>query len=172
MPENLLMFDPKVKIKENIAVFVDKTWKYLEVEYIEPLPPSKDLIKDFGAITAGSSSGDTVVDSLEMETDEVGQFRFYPLDDIQIEVKQPKSMTRFSNKNTRVRVDQYTATVDPELKSTELFVSEDDYPYMDIENPTQYDLTQSRVMFFGYRIVGRQLADEPDRTSWVVGQGY
>jgi len=166
------MFEPRVKIGENLGVYVDKTWKYLEIFYIEPMPPSYDLLKDFGSLATTISTSDTVVDMLEMESDEVGQFRFYPLDDIQIEVKQPKSITRFSNKNTRVRVDKYTQMFDPGMKTTELFVSEDDYPYFVVRNPTTVTLSESRVIFWGYRMVGKVMEERPDRVALVVGQGY
>ena len=174
-------FSPAVSIEQNYAILTTSgVWRYYNTVYVEPLPASIDLIKDFGSISASSVSRANEVSILEMEgsakteTDisEVAQVRFYPLDDITITTKQPNAMSRFKTKTTEIRVDYNTIQADPTLKSTEIFVYEDDVVYMDVYNLTNYDINQSRVQFFGWRIVGQLLDKKPEKLTWLTGAGY
>ncbi len=174
-------FEPVVRIGENYAVETTSgVEKFFECVYVEPLPASADLQTDFGELAASAVSRANKVDILEMEgsakveTDisEVAQLRFYPLDDIAINVKQPAANGRFKTKNDDIRVDFTTVELDPSLKSTEIFVYEDDVPYMDVYNLTNYTLEKTRVQFFGWRIVGSQLARQPDKLAYIVASSY
>lgn len=174
-------FIPAVSIDQNYAVLTTSgTWRYYSTIYVEPLPASLDLIKDFGSISSSSVSRANEITILEMEgsakteTDisEVSQLRFYPLDDIAVTVKQPNAMGRFKTKTTEIRVDYNTMNVDPSLKSTEVFVYEDDVLFMDVYNLTQYNMTKTRIQFFGWRIVGKLLTAKPDRLTYLTAAGY
>jgi len=165
-------FQPVVKLFENIGVYTTEgKWKYFQVAFIEPLPPSEDLIKDFGAIAAGGSVSATDVTELELYENQIGQYRYFPLDDIMITVTQPRAITRYSIKAKKVRVSMLSEVYDPSLRSTELYVFEDDYPQMAIENNGPIAVTQSRVQFFGYRIVGDPLPEKPDKVAFVTASG-
>ena len=164
--------EPPVKIGENICVLTTEGRKrYFRVTFIEPLPPSPSLVKDFGALSAGSSSGDTKLDILEMDDCEVGIFRFFPLDDVECTLKQPKALRRFLTKTKVAVVTPLTKVYDPALVTTEFAVFEDDVPYMDVKNPTNYDLSTSRVQFFGWRLAGEELKEPPEKVSYVVAAG-
>ncbi len=174
-------FKNVVEIGQNYSVLTTSgVEKYFECVYVEPLPASNDLVEDFGAIDSGSVSRANKVDILEMEgsakveTDisEIAQLRFYPLDDIAINVKQPAANGRFKTKNDDIRVDFNTIELDPSLKSTEIFVYEDDVPYFDVYNLTNYTLPKTRVQFYGWRIVGSQLARQPDKLAYIVASSY
>jgi len=169
--------EPPVKIGENICVLTTEGKKiYYEVTYIEPLPPSPNLVKDFGALTAGSSSGDTKLDILEVDDDEVGIYRFFPLDDVECTLKLPKALRRFLTKTKTAVVTPLTRVYalnghDPTLVMTEFAVFEDDVPYMDVKNPTNDNITMSRVQFYGWRLCGRRLDKKPEKVSYVVASG-
>lgn len=175
------LFEPAVSIDQNYAVLtVGGVWKYYNTIYVEPLPPSLDLINDFGSISSSAVSRANQVTILEMEgsakqeTDvsEVAQLRFYPIDDVAITLKQPNAMGRFKTLSTEIRVDYNTAIIDPALKSTEFYVYEDDTVYMDVYNLTQYTLSKTRVQFYGWRIVGRLLKDKPEKLTYLAAAGY
>lgn len=174
-------FEPAVRIGDNYKVLtIGGTWRSYETIFVEPLPPSLDLTKDFGSISASSVSRANAVTTIEMEgsakqeTDisEVAQLRFYPIDDITVTVKQPNAMGRFKTLSTEIRVDYNTQILDPSLKSTEIYVYEDDTVYMDVYNLTQYTLAKTRVQFFGWRIVGKLLAKEPEKFTFLTAAGY
>lgn len=175
-------FLPAVRITDNYAVLTTSgTWRFFNCLYVEPLPASSaDLVYDAGAIAADSVSRANAVTILEVEgsakneTDvsEVAQLRFYPIDDIAIAVKQPAASGRFKTRSNEIRVDYKTIELDPTLKSTEIYVYEDDTINVDVYNLTNYALTQSRIQFFGWRIVGSQLAQKPDKLTYLAASGY
>lgn len=174
-------FEPVVKIGENYAVLTaQQTWKYFTTLYVEPLPASKDMVYNAGEIASDAISRANAITILEMEgsakteTDisEIAQLRFYPIDDIAIAVKQPNAMGRFKTRSSEIRVDYKTIEIDPSLKSTEIYVYEDDTIYADIYNLTQYTLSKTRVQFFGWRIVGSQLPSRPEKLAYIVAAGF
>lgn len=174
-------FLPVVKISENFGVLTTTgTWKYFTTVYVEPLPASNDLMYDAGSIAADGTSRSNSISITEMEgsakteTDisEVAQLRFYPLDDIAIEIKQPAASSRFKTRNDSIRVDYNTAELDPSLKSTEIYVYEDDTVVADIYNLTNYTLSKTRIQFYGWRIVGSQLSQKPDKLTYIVASGW
>ncbi len=174
-------FSPVVSIGQNYSVLTTSgVWRYYECIYVEPLPASLDLINDFGSVSSSSVSRANQVTILEVEgsakteTDisEVAQLRFYPMDDVTITVKQPNAMGRFKTLTSEIRVDYNTAEVDPSLKSTEIYVYEDDTVYFDVYNLTQYTLSKTRVQFYGWRIVGKLLKEKPEKLTYLVAAGY
>lgn len=175
-------FENVVDIGQNFSVLnTSGTWRHFLCLYVEPLPASSaDLVYDAGAISADSVSRANAVDILEMEgsakseTDvsEVAQLRFYPIDDIAIAVKQPAASGRFKTRSNEIRVDYRTIELDPTLKSTEIYIYEDDTINVDVYNLTNYDLAQTRIQFFGWRICGSQLAARPEKTTYLTASGY
>lgn len=174
-------FEPCVDIGQNFSVLTTSgAWRHFLCLYTEPLPASVDLVEDFGAISADSVSRANSISIIEMEgnaknesdASEVAQLRFYPIDDIAIAVKQPAASGRFKTRSNEIRVDYKTIELDPTLKSTEIYVYEDDVPSFDVYNLTNYDMAQTRVQFFGYRLVGSQLAQRPEKTTYLTASGY
>lgn len=169
-------FKPVVEIGQNFSVITAQgTEKFFEVVYIEPLPKCYDLVEDFGSITSGSTDSSNKITRIEgegsakTETDlsEVFQLRMEVIDDIILTLKQPAAQSRFKTRNDELRVDAFTP---PEL--TEIYVYEDDVPYIDAYNGTQYTLSKTRVIFWGWRIVGRQLSKAPDKYTRIVATGF
>ena len=174
-------FLPAVRITDNYAVLTTSgVWRYFNCLFVEPLPMSVDLVYDAGAIAADSVSRANAVTILEVEgsakteTDvsEVAQIRFYPIDDIAIAVKQPAASGRFKTRSNEIRVDYKTIELDPTLKSTEVYIYEDDSLSIDVYNLTNYALTQSRIQFMGWRICGSQLATRPNTLTYLTASGY
>ncbi len=174
-------FEPCVSIGQNYSVLTTSgTYKHFLCLYVEPLPASVDLVYDAGAISADSVSRANAVDILEMEgaakteTDisEVAQLRFYPIDDIAIAVKQPAASGRFKTRSNEIRVDYKTMELDPTLKSTEIYIYEDDTINIDVYNLTNYAMAQTRVQFWGYILAGSQLSQKPDKTTYLTASGW
>ena len=146
-------FVPICEARHNLEILTTDGLKYFTAIYIEPLPPGEDMIHDFGAIANGSTLDDTEIEMLEMKSDELGQFRFEPLDNIKVKVMQPRAATRNAIKNTIARVSMLSCMRDPSLKSTEFFVYQSDNVYMAPTNNSGEALTASRVQFYGYRFI-------------------
>ena len=159
-------FEPVALVDENI-LFVPERKAY-KVEFVEPLPI---LVKDFGAITAGQYLDDQKLDILEMSANELAQVRFAPLDDVEIEVKQPRALRRFTTKTKTAKIDVRIWQLDPTLKSTEIFVFENELPYFKITNPTGYNLPTSRVLFVGFRYILQPLDKIPEKYTVVPVRG-
>jgi len=171
---NQLEYGPVAKIGESISVITAQgTEKFYEVVFLEPLPKSIDLIEDFGSLASGASDNANKVDilavegSAKTETDlsEVFQLWAEVMDDITISVKEPAAQARFKTRNDSIRIDYNSGPV-------ELYVFEDDVIYCDVTNTTQYTLNQTRIAFFGWRIVGRQLSKAPEKYTRLVATGF
>jgi len=121
-----------------------------KVVWLEPIPL---LIHDFGSIAAGKAKDKVKVETLKMPKSELGHFRFKVLDDVEVELYQPKATARFATVTEVGKVDFRAFG--------EVFVWEDAVPYMTVRNPTRYDLPMSRVAFSGYRLQLERLPEVP-----------
>lgn len=165
---------PVVKMGEAYSVLTAQgSEKFYECLYVEPLPKSIDLIEDIGSLAADSTSNANKITILEMEgaaareTDisEVFQMWMEVIDDITVTVKEPSAQGRFKTKNNQIRIDYNSGPV-------EIYVSEDDTMYVDVANLTNYTLPQTRIAFWGWRIVGRLLVKSPDKYTRIVATGF
>lgn len=172
---------PVADIGQNVSIVTGAgTVRYFEVIYVEGLPPSQDLIKDFGSLASGATSSANKIDAIAVEgsakqsTDisEIGQYRIHIMDDFMLTLKEPAAQSRWKTRQSQIRADFNTIEYDPTLKSTEFYVYEDNVPYVDAYNPTNYTLSKTRAMFFGWRIIGVQLADKPDKYARIVATGF
>ena len=81
----------------------------------------------------------------------VGQFRWLVLDDLRVTLKQPRATSRFGTKQVVATVTQFTQVYDPCGHTTEFFSFEDEFPFVDVLNPSAYNLAQSRLLFYGFK---------------------
>lgn len=168
------MFESKAKINDTIAIWYGGKWNYNIVNYIEPLPPSNTLLHDFGSISNGSSVTNVKLSFLDMNTDELGEFRLKVLDDIKIKFSQPTVSGRFITKSSVVELDKYSAMFDASLKLSTIYVFEDGHPLVDVTNDSGVDLTKSRIIAMGYRYALTEIEEEEveEVDQWIVAAGY
>lgn len=141
------------------TILIKRVQKYIlyQVGFVEQLPPSQPMVKDFGAIAAGTSTVPTVLSAqslqnpLEMDGYEFAQVRFYIMDDVSLNMYQPQVLNRWVTKNTRARYSRKTQILDPYQALTEMAVFQSDYPYVDVVNSRQMSIAMARVGFYGYR---------------------
>lgn len=136
-----------------LAIWAAAKWSCYKIVFLEPLPLSADLVFDMGPITALASSGDIALTNLVLtiEPPEMVQIRCYVLDDIEATVKRGAADVRFKTKAIIAKVTRFTIQIDPCLHTTELIALKGDEPYINAKNPTDYNLAQSRVGYFGFR---------------------
>lgn len=141
------------------TILIKRVQKYIlyQVGFMEQLPPSAPLVRDFGAIgaatatTATQLSAQSLQAQLEMDGYEFAQIRFYPLDDVSVNVYQPQVLNRFVVKNTRARYSRKTLAMDPYQAMTEMAVFQSDFPFFDVLNSRQMTIAMSRIAFYGFR---------------------
>lgn len=154
-----------------VGVWVNKIYKFYRTVYIEGIPHSDPLEMDFGPLVAAATTGITQLTLLEMPDHEFGQFRGFVIDDIAASLWQGRSDGRHVLMNRNGRLTRDTDRRDPCGHTTEFYVHENDFAFMDVLNPTAYDLTQTRVAFFGFRYVVEDALDNSGRKyKWAPGK--
>jgi len=156
-------FTAVAKVEENLLFLPEK--RYYKVTYIEQLPA---IVQDFGKIAAGDVLEKKPIGRngpLEMPENNLLQFRFFPLDDIEIRVFQPRSTARFETLRAVGWIGRDILQYNPELNLTELFQFEARGLYFDIRNPAREETPTSRIKFFGWRM---QVEPIPPPPKWIA----
>jgi hypothetical protein len=134
---------------------------YGKVDFYEAIPPFQWI--DFAAaapwgpltvaaaIAAGTTAPKANVTNLDLEENEFGQWRFFPLDNINIQLFNPGGVAKWQLKNIQVGVDKNIIYRDPTLCTTEFFSYEDRRPAMVCTNFSAYAKTAARIIGWGYR---------------------
>ena len=128
-----------------------------QVLFIEPVPL---ITKDFGSLSAGSSSSLTEMDTeLEVEANQLLQLRIIPCDDIEITVKQPRGVGKFSTRYTTSSLKLMPeSNAFQRFQESEMFIRENDVIYLEVKNPTKYTQSRNKVAFVGYKYLLRYLS--------------
>jgi len=147
--------EPVALIGHNVCVLYGSTKKYQKVLYFEPVPPFQCL--NIGAILAQTTSPRTAAPMLEVFDNEFGQYRWYPIDNVQVRLWLPQVDGRYSLRNIQVPIGMEILDRDPCLHLTEFNVWEDRHPFFEAMNFMDYPLTQCRIMAQGYRFVTEAL---------------
>jgi len=156
---------------QTVGVWINKVYKFYKVVFIEPIPRCDAIEFDFGALAAGVTTAITQLNLLEMPDREFGQFRGFVIDDIAVNLWQGRSDGRYKLNNRNGRLTRATDLRDPCGHTTEFYVHEDDFAFMQVLNPTDYDLTQTRVAFYGFRYVLEVAVDASGRQYvWSPGK--
>lgn len=154
---------------EYVGIWVNKVYKFYQVEYIEPLPESDPIQINLGAIAAaaGGAAGQTALTQLtllEMPDREFGQFRMRVIDDFAAWLFQGRADQRHKLANAVAICSRFTDLKDPCGHTTEFYVHENNWAFLQGFNQTDYALTIARVNFYGFRYV---LSEEIK--NWPIG---
>lgn len=153
---------PIVLPGEVIGIWSGTTYNFYRVDYYDGVLGSNAITHDFGALVAQASTAITQLTLLEMPDHELGQFRAHAIDDIAAVLYQGRPSQMHALKNRTAEYTRFTAQQDPCGHLGEFFVHEHEYAFMMASNWTDYDITISRVMFWGFRF---GLTSMPDY-SW------
>lgn len=149
-------FDPVAKIGQNVAIHYLGNIYYRRVTFLEPIPWFQFL--DIGAIALQTGTARTNGANLAQYDDEWAQFRWYPLDDVQVRMFLPQSQGKWTMRNIQVPVDNQIVFRNPDLSMTEFHVWEDNTPWFEALNYGDYAATGCRLMAGGFRYVGVDIA--------------
>ena len=159
------LIEPVAQINHNVAILWNNVWSYRRVTYLEGIPPFQFI--DLGAVAAATNIIPTGTPNLEVQSNEFAQYRWFPLDDVQIRLWLPQASGRYRLRALMSVVDMMTIERDPCLHLTEFFQWEDEGPpNFEALNGTDYALAQTRLVAFGFRFKTEVLSAE--KTKAVI----
>jgi len=167
-------FKPVAAVDENLYVFAPSRptiHGYYRILFLEPLP--EPVVHDFGPLNAGEEVTDVEIKELYQDNDNCANFRIIPLDDVEIKIKQPLGLSRWSLKNIIAKLDllhgQYKPTEYRHL--SEICIWEDESIYFCCKNPTRYPQEMNRVKFIGFRYAVEKLVEKPKVYTFFPVEG-
>jgi hypothetical protein len=152
------LMEPVALVGQNVCIMMSASNEYRKVAWWEPIPPFQCL--DIGAIAAQTQSNRIPATNLQLWDDEFGQFRWYPLDPVQVRLFLPQANGRYLLRNIQVPIDDNIVEKDPCLHLTEIFVWEDKNPWFEAMNFSDYAINTSRIMAMGFRFVTDPLPED------------
>ena len=141
--------EPIAQVDWYVKIETYKASHFRKVTYRESIPPFQAL--DIGAIAAQTVSTLTNMGNLDLDNDEFGQWRFFPLDNVFARINNPAGVSKFQLKTLQVGVEKSIIYRDPTLLSTEFYTWEDERPALEGMNFSDYALNACRFIVFGYR---------------------
>lgn len=152
------LMEPVALIGHNVVVRYASQFFYRKVVYLEPIPPFQVL--NIGAIAAQTTSARTQAPLLQLYKNEFGQFRWFPLDNVQVRLFSPAADGRFIVRQGQTPLDPTIVTRDPCLHLTEFYEWEDRNPAFEAINFSDFALAQCRIIVQGYRFVTEELRSD------------
>jgi len=155
------LMEPIAQINHNVHIKYGDEDHYRRVTKFEPIPPFQAV--NAGAIAAGATNANpTEIANLRLFDNEFGQFRWYPIDHMQVTLYLPSAEGKYRLKQLMVPVDEMVVERDPCLHLTEIFIWEDHTPWVTCLNYTDYNIARSRIIAMGYRyrLEDKELPDD------------
>lgn len=144
-------FPPAADVNDVVVLLTGASWYPFVVRTVTTLPPGPSLDVNFGAIAANGNLAVATVNAFELTNDQWVQFRCVPIDDVEIELYNPRSIPDFTIRATLSRITPQTSRWDPDLASTEHHWLGPSSPGYAVYNTTAYALAAAVVRFWGYR---------------------
>jgi len=162
---------PIAKIDEYVALRMPtKKEKYFRVVRIEPIPLYRDDFKNYVTGFTQLSPGDVTTVSKEdakkilaVETDQLLQYRLFPVDNYEFRYEQYG--TRFRIKNKEMWLSKYSAEKYPHLH--EWYVYEENVPEIKIRNPTQDALKTLKFDLVGLLYELEEVETKPPKVTFI-----
>lgn len=149
------MMEPVALINHNVCVLYGNTKRYRKVVYFEPIPPFQCL--DIGQVVLQTTTPRTAAPNLDLFDSEFGQYRWYPIDNVQVRLWLPQVDGRYSLRNLQVPIGMEIQDRDPDLHFTEFYVWEDRHPFFEAMNFMDYTIPTCRIIAQGFRFVTEEL---------------
>ncbi len=153
--------EPIALLDDYVKIISQGQTLYRKVNFFEAIPPFQWI--DFCAappagplgaaapLGAGTVSAKANVTNLDLFMDEFAQWRWFPLDNMQVQLFLPSGVSKWQLKNLQVGIDRGIMYRDPLLVTTEFFSWQDNRPAMQAMNFSAYALLAARVVGWGYR---------------------
>lgn len=152
--------EPVVDPGQFIMIVDREGYNLYQVAYIEPIPESRALTVNLltspnaTTLAAGASAAAFNPSAiLDMQDNQLGQFRFRLLDDADVVVAQPNSVQRYNIRSVSSTLNRFQSIKDPHCHLTETFILSQDRPYFTPTNNGGRTLTQIRIRAWGFKFV-------------------
>jgi hypothetical protein len=152
------LVEPVAIINQNVCLLLSGKKEYRKVTWFEPIPPFQFL--DIGAVAAQTQSARTSAVNLQMFAGEFGQFRWWPIDHVQVRMYVPQASGKALLRSIQVPYDDTIINVDPCLHLTEIYVWQDQNPWFEAMNFSDYALNTCRLKAMGYRYMTDPLTQD------------
>lgn len=146
---NSLDMEPVASMYHNITIHYIRQTIYRKVIFTEPIAPFQCI--DLGALGVGATGALTNIPNLEMYDGELGQWRWYPLDNAQVRLYLPSTGSKQDLKNIQPPIDPTIVSTNPSLNMTEFFVWQDNRPA--VQAIAGLALNAVRIIAKGYRFM-------------------
>lgn len=163
-------FDPILLPGETAQLITSSKTVNVECLAVGALP---EYMKDFGSLSATTWDRDNEDANLEMPGNEFAQFRMRIIDDVKMELNNLGSTKQWRTSKTNFYLRQFPKEPGQSWlqewmwKASEFFVYEDDTPRFDFYSDIA--LSNSRVLFSGWRYKTRPIGVKGKITVWVSG---
>ena len=166
-------FDPILLPGETARLVTSSERMDIECVAVGALP---EHYKDFGALVAVTWDRENTDTDLEMNDNELAQYRMRILDDVKMEFNNlgPTKQWRTARANFYLR--QYPQNEGEDFlkefmfKASEFFVYEDDTPRFDFYSDIA--LTTCRVLFSGWRLAIKKVQGLPKQSKTILVSGW
>ncbi len=159
------MMEPVAQVGWFVNIQTYKDQYYRRVSYRESIPPIQIL--DIGAIAAQTVSARTNAGNMDLQDDEFGQWRWFPLDNVFVRLFNPAGVSKHQLKLLQTGIEKSIIYRDPTLLSTEFNTWEDERPAFEGMNFSDYALNACRIIIFGYRYK----TVEVDKNDYIIIEG-
>ena len=166
-----LAMEPIARLNYFVHIIANTGDYYRKVSYYEAIPPFQitDLcqntprgpLQTATPLTTGQFSSKLTITQYGLWKGEFGQWRWFPLDDAQIQLFVPAGNSKWSLKNLQVGLARDIIYRDPLLVSTEFNTWEEEWPALQALNFSGYTLNACRIITWGYRFHTDPIVEAP-----------
>ncbi|MCK5235932.1 MAG: hypothetical protein KAR06_03015 [Deltaproteobacteria bacterium] len=149
--------EPIAQVGHYVKIVTYKDSQFRQVTFREAISPFQVL--DIGAIAAQTVSARTNAGNLDLNDDDFGQWRWFPLDNVFARIFNPAGVSKMQLKFIQTGVEKSIIYRDPTLLSTEFYTWEDERPAFEGMNFSDYALNACRFIILGYRYKTVEIAD-------------
>jgi len=183
MPQDLMLraykaalgMEPIALRNYYVEIIANTGTYYQKVAFYEAIPPFQVIdmcqsaprgpLQAATPLTPGALSAKLTVINYGLWIGEFGQWRWFPLDDAQIQLFVPAGNAKWSLKNLQVGLDRAIIYRDPLLVSTEFCTWQEEWPAFQALNFTGYSLPACRIVTWGYRFHTNPIVEAPAQNS-------
>ena len=163
---------PIAKVKENLGILTEGSYRYFNIYYIEGWPRGRPLMVDMVSLNNGANiPGYTQLNAQLVQSIQPGgsdtmkeflHLRWEPIDDVEGFLFEPANQGRFSAHGAQASVTLFSRDQDPYLAATTFFVIGINKDAMIAAfNPNAIALPRARFVFWGYRYLITPLPAKP-----------
>lgn len=153
------LMEPVVLANQNVCLLLSGKQEFRRVTWLEAIPPFQFL--DIGALGVQTQSGRTSATRLQMPKTEFAQLRWWTIDPVQVRLFHPQADGNNLLLNIQAPYDDTIINRDPCLHLTELYTYEDQNPWFEALNYSDYGINTCRFIAMGFRFT----TDPLDQTT-------